>query len=57
VQADADEMSPKPRAGPEGPRVLRSTDLLAGEREVTIRHNEETYRLRLTAAGKLILTK
>ena len=44
-----------PRAGPA--RSVRSDDLLAGAREVAILHNDETYRLRLTAAGKLILTK
>ena len=49
---------PLPRAGPPAfPRAIRSDDLLAGEREVAILHNDDTYRLRLTAAGKLILTK
>ena len=51
------EDAPSQRAGPEHRRPLRSDDLLAGEREVAILHNDETYRLRLTAAGKLILTK
>ncbi len=50
--------TPPPRAGPpRAARAVRSDDLLAGEREVAILHNDETYRLRLTAAGKLILTK
>ena len=31
--------------------------LLAGHRELRIRHGSATYRLRLTASGKLILTK
>lgn len=43
----------KPRAA----RALSSADLLAGEREVAIVHGHETYRLSLTATGKLILTK
>jgi hemin uptake protein HemP len=55
------------------PRVSRSTDasretidiassidsatLLKGQRELLIRHGAETYRLRITASNKLILTK
>lgn len=38
-------------------RRLDSHTLLAGERELLINHNGELYRLRLTRAGKLILTK
>jgi len=34
-----------------------SEDLLAGGEEALIRHREETYRLRKTWTGKLILTK
>lgn len=40
---------PKPR--------LRSDALLGGRQEVEIEHQGEVYRLRLTRAGKLILTK
>jgi hemin uptake protein HemP len=36
---------------------IDSRDLFAGTREVTIGHGSETYRLRLTAQDKLILTK
>lgn len=39
------------------PRTITSRDLLGGERLLVIRHEEEIYRLQLTAAGKLILTK
>jgi hemin uptake protein HemP len=35
----------------------RSEDLLAGAQEAWIVHAEAVYRLRLTAQGKLILTK
>ena len=46
---------------PEGPivdfPVAESTALLNGHRELRIRHGSDTYRLRLTASGKLILTK
>lgn len=38
-------------------RVLRSSELLGQQREVLIQHGHDTYRLRLTAQGKLILTK
>lgn len=36
---------------------LDSRDLFVGTREIIIMHGEETYRLRLTAQNKLILTK
>jgi len=42
---------------PSMPRAVRSEDLLRGAREVLIQHGQETYRLRLTKAGKLILNK
>lgn len=38
-------------------RVVDSTTLLAGRRELIIRHGSDNYRLRLTASNKLILTK
>jgi hemin uptake protein HemP len=37
--------------------VLRSEELLAGRSEVWIEHRGDMYRLRLTASGKLYLTK
>jgi len=40
-----------------GPRVVSSTELLNGAKEIIIRHVGEDYRLRLTRAGKLILNK
>jgi hemin uptake protein HemP len=42
---------------PGEPPVLRSEDLLRGEREVRILHGGEAYRLRVTSNDKLILTK
>jgi len=36
---------------------LDSRDLFVGTREIIITHGSETYRLRLTAQNKLILTK
>ncbi len=42
---------------PQKTRRINSSDLLAGAREVHIEHEGQTYRLRRTKAGKLILTK
>ena len=36
---------------------IDSSDLFVGTREITIVHGGETYRLRLTAQNKLIMTK
>lgn len=36
---------------------VASEELLKSTREITIRHGEDVYRLRLTAQNKLILTK
>jgi hemin uptake protein HemP len=38
-------------------RVLRSEDLLQGQREALIIHGEQVYRLLCTRNGKLILQK
>jgi hemin uptake protein HemP len=38
-------------------RVVRSETLLQGRSHVSITHNGETYQLRATRLGKLILTK
>lgn len=39
------------------PLVVDSMTLMGGRRELIIRHGEDTYRLRVTASNKLILTK
>ncbi|TYO63316.1 hemin uptake protein HemP [Bradyrhizobium hipponense] len=36
---------------------IDSSELFAAEREITIAHGVDTYRLRLTSQNKLILTK
>ncbi len=41
----------------EGPRIVDSRALFAGEHEIGIVHAGETYRLRITRQGKLILNK
>jgi hemin uptake protein HemP len=38
-------------------RRLSSSALFGGRSEIVIVHNDEEYRLRITRAGKLILTK
>jgi hemin uptake protein HemP len=38
-------------------RKVQSDALLQGRRQVSIMHNGETYQLRATRLGKLILTK
>jgi hemin uptake protein HemP len=40
-----------------GERTLRSDALLQGQSHISIMHNGETYQLRATRLGKLILTK
>lgn len=37
--------------------VVDSVALMTGRRELIIRHGAESYRLRVTASNKLILTK
>ncbi len=39
------------------PRILRAAELLRGHREVWIEHGDDMCRLRLTANGKLYLSK
>jgi hemin uptake protein HemP len=39
------------------PRRLKVAELLDGEREAILEHGGQDYRLRITASGKLILTK
>lgn len=61
----ADPHPPKPPVlpatvnaqGVDTTRRIDSTALLGSRGEVHILHNEQIYRLRITAQGKLILTK
>ncbi len=39
------------------PFIFNSEELLKGKKEAWIEHGDQMYRLRLTAAGKLYLTK
>jgi hemin uptake protein HemP len=54
---DSEEVQPPPPRRPGEPRRLKVIDLLAGEREAILEHHGQDYRLRITASGKLILTK
>ena len=38
-------------------RRLKVSELLEGDREAILEHSGQDYRLRITASGKLILTK
>lgn len=42
---------------PDARRVIRSAEIFAGMEEVFIEHEGQTYRLRQTRTGKLILHK
>lgn len=39
------------------PNIIDVQELLQGEKEIGISHNGETYRLKVTNQGKLLLTK
>ncbi|PHS18468.1 MAG: hemin transporter HemP [Blastopirellula sp.] len=39
------------------PRIINSEELMQGEVEILIHHNDTMYRLRETKTGKLILQK
>jgi hemin uptake protein HemP len=51
------EAPPAPTGNAPPIRSIESIDLLQGGRELLIRHGSSTYRLRVTASEKLILTK
>ena len=42
---------------PSRPLILRTEQLFGSRREIIIKHGQEEYRLRITRADKLILTK
>ena len=56
---EAPTPSARPAAGPRRLKVseLMAGELMAGEREAILEHGGQEYRLRITASGKLILTK
>ena len=65
ISRDKDDNQRSPAAGPPTPsrqiviseNSIASRELFTGTREIIITHGEDTYRLRLTAQNKLILTK
>jgi hemin uptake protein HemP len=50
-------MTVPPKRIKENAVALRSAELFGAAKVVTILHGQEEYRLQITAAGKLILTK
>jgi len=54
-QASTHVEGPRPAAG--GPVRVLVSEILAGGREAILEHDGQDYRLRITANGKLILTK
>ena len=48
---------PRAEAKPGSRRKVSSADLFGPAREIIIEHRTEEYRLSITRAGKLILTK
>lgn len=56
-RAPDEERTASPPGGSCAPRRVRSADLLKDARELIIEHAGDAYRLRVTAQGKLILTK
>lgn len=64
IKADQIDTSPSSNSGSPSRRSIdivsnriESRDLFVGTKEITIGHEGEAYRLRLTALNKLILTK
>jgi hemin uptake protein HemP len=55
--ASAPRLEPSSSAEAREERTVRSDALLQGRSRVLITHNGETYQLRATRLGKLILTK
>jgi hemin uptake protein HemP len=51
------ERPAKPPAGGTEPVHYDSRELFGGRTEICIAHEDAVYRLRITRAGKLILTK
>lgn len=54
---DGDHQSAEDRPPAKTPRTISSREILRGEKLVIVQHEQENYRLQVTASGKLILTK
>ncbi len=61
VMVDRDQREPKQNPAPNQKttniRRISTSDLMAGAREIILDHDGKEYRLRITALGKLILTR
>ena len=56
-QSGADHLESDGAEKGERPLTYTSHELLQGRNEIWIEHGDDMYRLRLTSAGKLYLTK
>jgi hemin uptake protein HemP len=56
-RSDPEAVDPPPPRSSGEPRRVKVSELLEGEREAILEHGGQDYRLRITASGKLILTK
>lgn len=52
-----DQQPEKREKASPAPRPVEADELFKGQREIAIRYQDETYRLRITRNDKLILTK
>lgn len=52
-----DRRAASPQPTSRTPKTITSRDLFGTNKLVIIRHDQEDYRLQITSAGKLILTK
>jgi hemin uptake protein HemP len=58
VEAEDSASAPEHKAATNAAKVrVRVSDILKGGREAILEHDGQDYRLRITANGKLILTK
>jgi len=59
ISRQGPETTPPGEGSPAGTRLkrIKVSELLQGECEVILEHDSQDYRLRITANGKLILTK
>jgi hemin uptake protein HemP len=55
--ADKPPTSQLPRPAVQTVRTIESADIFHGQNEIVIRHEDLTYRLKITRQGKLILNK
>ncbi|MET0748952.1 MAG: hemin uptake protein HemP [Rhizobium sp.] len=55
--ADKPPVPQAPQYAAQTVRTIESAEIFRGQNEIVIRHEEFTYRLKITRQGKLILNK